>query len=189
MDTLVVVDMQNDFITGPLGSPEAKALLPKVTEFTKGFDGYVCYTVDEHFPQDTDTVELKAFGEHCMVYSDGWKVPQELKTVLEEKGATCIPKDTFMPRTFYTKDNLTMDIWKEYRKHKQQLEGNTIYVCGLCTDICVLNVALNLRNELKYYRIVVLEDLCAGTSPENHQKALDIMKMNCIEVKISEELK
>lgn len=29
---LIVVDMQNDFVTGPLSTPEARAIVPKIVE-------------------------------------------------------------------------------------------------------------------------------------------------------------
>ena len=177
MDILVIVDMQNDFITGCLGTKEAQEILPKVIEFVKNFKGPIFPTMDEHWEGD-DTQELQKFGNHCIVATVGRKYPQELEVLLEKKHAKCYCKNRFMPEKYKRKD-----LWKEvdYAVTENQFDIQDIYVCGLCTNICVLNTALYLRCYLPYENIIILKDLCAGTTPENHQKALDIMKINLID--------
>lgn len=56
---LIVVDMQNDFITGALGSEEARAIVPKVCEKIKAFDGETLFTRDTHGPEYPETQEGK----------------------------------------------------------------------------------------------------------------------------------
>ena len=50
MKVLVVVDMQNDFINGSLGTPEAAAIVPGVVEKIRSCEGLVYATQDTHFP-------------------------------------------------------------------------------------------------------------------------------------------
>lgn len=177
MDILVIVDMQNDFITGKLGTKEAQEVLPKVMDFVKNFKGFIFPTMDEHWKDDY-TQELQAFGPHCMIDTVGRKYPQELEVLLEQRDCQYYCKDAFMPYQGYEDKDLCEDI---SNLTQEENEPVNIYVCGLCTDICVLNTALYLRCYLPHEKIIVLKDLCAGTTPENHQKALDIMKINLID--------
>lgn len=177
MKTLVVIDAQNDFITGPLGSKEAQEVLPKIVDYVKAFEGKVLYTMDEHWEVD-ESQEIQKFGLHCMIDTVGRKIPQELEVEFEKKDAQCFCKETFMFTSNYNEEHLDYAI-EDYNVEKQE---NIIYLCGYCTDICVLNNALYLRSNLPYERIVVLKDLCCGTSKEMHEKALDILKVNLIEV-------
>ena len=188
MKTLVIVDMQNDFITGKLGSKEAQAILPKVIDFVKSFNGDIRYTMDTHSKQEKPSVEIQKFGEHCMDDSIGQLIPQELEIELKKKDAEEYIKNSFMPNDDYTDVSLWEDILDAEKYEGVHYQNNDVYVIGLCTDLCVLNTALYLRNNLQYDNIIVLEDLCAGTTFENHQKALDIMKINLIDVKKSEEV-
>ena len=181
MDILVIVDMQNDFITGVLGTKQAQEILPKVTEFVKNFKGHIFPTMDEHWEKDY-TQELQKFGNHCMLDTVGRKYPQELEVLLEQRDCVFYCKDSFMPYEGYDDNCLQRDIHSLIQgRHKP----NNIYVCGLCTDICVLNTALYLRCYLPHENIIVLKDLCAGTSKDLHEKALEVMQSNLIEVKES----
>ena len=180
MKALVVVDMQNDFITGKLGSKEAQELLPKVVEFVKNFDGCICYTKDVHCKTNSDLKEIEKFGFHCMLQSQGFDIPEELQTVLKDKNAKCYYKNTFMPAFEFDKQDLLTDLCGQ--------RASEIYVIGVTTDICVLNTALWIRNGLDRRNVVVLKDLCAGTSKDLHEKALDVMQSNIIDVKESREV-
>lgn len=160
---LVVIDMQNDFVTGNLGTAEAQAIIPKIYSYIINFDGDIYFTQDTHRGNYKETLEGKTIPSHCMVDTKGWQIVPELSVFAEET----IKKDTFGC------DIHSKLAWQgKYYKE--------ICFVGVCTDICVLNCALQAIGH--YDKIVVLQDLCAGTTPENHQKALDIMKINCIEV-------
>ena len=189
MKTLVLVDMQNDFITGKLGSKEAQAILPKVIDFVKSFNGDIRYTKDTHSKHEKPSIEIQHFGEHCMDDTVGQLIPQELEVELAKKGAEEYLKNSFMPNDDYADVSLWEDILDAEKYEGVHYQNNDVYVIGLCTDLCVLNTALYLRNNLQYDNIIVIEDLCAGTTPENHQKALDIMKINLIDIKTTEDVK
>ena len=180
MKALVVVDMQNDFITGKLGSKEAQALLPKVVECVKNFDGGVYYTKDIHHKTNLGVKEIEKFGFHCMLRSQGFDIPEELQMVLNDKNAKCYYKNTFMPAFEFDKQDLLTDLCGQ--------RASEIYVIGVTTDICILNTALWIRNGLDRRNVIVLKDLCVGTSKELHEKALDVMKSNVIEIKESRDV-
>ena len=75
MDYLIVVDMQNDFIDGALGTKEAQAILPAVEEKLKSFRGTVLFTRDTHQPDYLDTQEGKLLPvPHCVQGTAGWEI-------------------------------------------------------------------------------------------------------------------
>ena len=86
MKYLIVVDMQNDFITGSLGTKEAEAILPKVIEKVKNFDGTIIYTKDTHQADYLSTQEGKNLPvEHCIEGSWGWELAGELEILCKGK--------------------------------------------------------------------------------------------------------
>jgi len=179
MNIYVMVDMQNDFISGVFGTKEAQEILPKVINFVK--NKKIFYTMDEHNTIVSEGIELQKFGKHCMEGTVGRLMPQELQVLLDED--YCYRKDTFMPYEQYDGKELWDDILYEEDRNDCKFKNNNVYVFGLCTDICVLNTALYLRNNLQYDNIIILKDLCAGTTPEKHEMALKVMESNLIEVK------
>lgn len=170
MKTLVVVDMQNDFITGPLGSPEAQALVEPMVDYIKKFDGSrVVYTYDTHREDYLTTNEGKHLPvEHCMFYSEGWKIPKELTKAAGIRLKLCY-KNSFG-------DLDLIDICKGE-------DEDEIEICGVCTDICVVSNALLLKAAYPERKISVIENLCAGTSPEMHREAINVMKSCQIDIK------
>ena len=95
-DILIVVDMQNDFVTGALGSPEAVAVLPKVVEKVRRFDGRVLFTRDTHEENYLDTQEGKLLPVlHCMKNREGWEFPAEMEKIRLEKAAEVYEKPCF----------------------------------------------------------------------------------------------
>ena len=159
---LLVVDVQNDFVSGVLGSKEAPLIVPKIVDYVKNFDGEVIFTRDVHDEvYYFKNIEGKKIPIHCVSGTEGSEIVEVLKPY-----AKCVwNKDHFGCKLDPMQLNLKYDI----------------EICGLVTDICVLNIALNCVNSY-CNSVTVLSDLCAGTTPENHQKALDIMRVNCIEV-------
>lgn len=164
MKYLIVVDMQNDFITGSLGSKMAEAILPRVVEKVKGFDGKVIFTRDTHFADYLQTQEGKHLPvEHCIKDTHGWQICDALAPYVTE----VVDKVTFgsieLPR-------LLTDV-------------EEIELCGLCTDICVISNAMILKATFPETEIVVDSACCAGVSVESHNNALDAMKAVQITVK------
>ena len=168
MKLLVVVDMQNDFIDGALGSPEAVAILPYVKALIQGFDGKVLFTRDTHFDNYMDTQEGKNLPvPHCIKGSEGWQIHPELDAL---RTTEAIDKITF------GSTELVDVIGRE-----QSVESITFV--GLCTDICVISNVMTVK--AFYPEIPLLVDAagCAGVTPDSHKTALAAMKMCQVEVK------
>ena len=167
MKYLIVVDMQVDFITGSLGSPLATAILPRVVEKVKGFDGRVIFTRDTHFADYMSTQEGKNLPvPHCMKDSDGWQICDELRPYAR----TVVDKVTFG----------SVELPALLADCGEQIER--IELCGLCTDICVISNAMLLKAAFPEVPIAVDAACCAGVSVESHNTALDAMRAVQIEI-------
>ena len=168
MKYLIVVDMQNDFITGTLGSEIAKEIVPNVVEKVKNFDGKVIFTRDTHYDEYMQTQEGKNLPiKHCIKDTDGWQICDELKPYVNE----VVDKITFgsinLPK-----------ILEDYNEEIEKIE-----LCGLCTDICVISNAVILKAAFPEVKIEVDSNCCAGVSVESHNTALNAMKAVQIAVK------
>ena len=161
---LVVVDMQNDFIDGTLGTAEAVAIVPKVAEKIKNFDGTVLYTRDTHEENYMETQEGKNLPvPHCIRDTEGWQIRAEL----QQAGAEVVDKPTFGSRTLAEK---LVEMNRE-----EAIESITLI--GLCTDICVISNAFVIKAFLPETPIFVDAACCAGVTPESHARALEAMKV------------
>ena len=170
---LIVVDMQNDFITGALGSAEAQAIVPNVAEKIKGWDGLVLFTRDTHYEDYKGTLEGKKLPiPHCIKNTYGWNIINELKELSNTN-------NTIDKYTFGFKDWAWIldKVFKIYKEDKFEFE-----LCGVCTDICVVSNALALRMFYPNTKITVDASCCAGVTPEKHKAALEVMKSCQIEV-------
>ena len=162
---LIVVDMQNDFIDGALGTKEAVAIVPNVKKKIEEFQGKVIFTRDTHFENYMDTQEGKNLPvPHCIKDSDGWKIRPELD---ELRTTEAVDKITF-----------GSDVLGELLKaeHEKEAIGSITFV-GLCTDICVISNAMIAKAFLPEVPVVVDATCCAGVTPESHKNALAAMKM------------
>ena len=176
MRVLVVIDMQNDFIDGSLGTKEAQQIVPRVVEKVKNFDGYVLFTRDTHKEDYLNTQEGKKLPiEHCILSTHGWQICSQLDSLRTE---TPIDKVTFASVGL-------AQILKARNNYNEKIES--IKLVGLCTDICVISNALLLKAFLPETPIIVDAACCAGVTPESHQQALQAMKMCQIEI-INESL-
>jgi len=166
MKYLIVVDMQNDFITGSLGTKEAEAILPKVIEKVKSFDGTVIYTKDTHREDYLSTQEGKNLPvEHCMEGTWGWMLADELETL--SRNHKVFHKPTF--------GSVELAEFLAEENKRETLEE--IELCGLCTDICVISNAFVIKAKLTEVPVAVDASCCAGVTPESHINALSAMKM------------
>ena len=170
---LIIIDMQNDFVTGPLGTPEALGIIPYLKDKLKAAeDGRttVIFTRDTHFDNYSSTLEGKMLPtEHCKIDTNGWEIIPELNT----HKAKILNKFTFADRYF------AEELADCYDFSAEEAE---IELCGVCTDICVVSTALMLRSFLPNVKIKVDSKCCAGTTPKKHKAALDVMKSCQIEV-------
>ena len=167
MKYLIVVDMQNDFITGSLGSAHAAAIIPNVVEKVKAFPGNVIFTRDTHGDDYLQTQEGKKLPVvHCIKGSAGWQICDELNPYVEQ----VVDKVTFGSVTL------------PHILSKQGEPIEEIELCGLCTDICVISNAMILKAAFPEVKITVEASCCAGVTTESHNTALNAMKAVQIEV-------
>lgn len=172
-DMLIVIDMQKDFITGPLGTPEAEKIVPAVKSLIKKWDDALFATLDTHGYTYLETHEGKNLPvPHCIEYTDGWLPPKELQ---EEYSAKKYVVEYVRKSTFGT-----FDLFSRIDEYYDA--PPTLYLCGVCTDICVVSNALSLRAKYPESDIYVIEDCCAGTNPEKHKEALSVMRSCHIKV-------
>ena len=163
---LVVVDMQNDFIDGALGTKEAVAIVPHVEEKIRTFDGTVLFTRDTHETWYLDTQEGKKLPvPHCIRDTEGWQIRSELDALRKTEA---IDKETFG-----STDLAAMN-------EDEKIESITFV--GLCTDICVISNALLVKASLPEVPIIVDAKCCAGVTPESHENALKAMEVCQIEI-------
>lgn len=166
MDFLIVVDMQNDFIDGSLGTKEALSIIPAVKEKIKSFNGKVVFTRDTHNSDYLSTQEGENLPvEHCIKDSNGWKIHSELDVLCEH--------ETFDKPTF---GSVALGQYlKAYDTYEEKISSVTLI--GLCTDICVISNAMLIKAFLPEVRIFVDAACCAGVTPESHERALDAMSV------------
>lgn len=165
---LIVVDMQNDFINGSLGTKEAENIVTNVIEKIKQYendDADIYYTKDTHFDNYLDTIEGKNLPvEHCIKGTEGWMIPSN---ILRDHQGYVIEKYTFGSKDLFDY------LYKIYLNEPFA----SIELIGLCTDICVISNALLAKAYFPNIIIIVDSMCCAGVTIESHQKALDTMKM------------
>lgn len=163
-DTLIVIDMQNDFITGSLGTPEARSIVAAVGEKLRCYrqgGRRILFTRDTHEENYLDTPEGKKLPvKHCIRNTWGWEIVDGLDT----EGCPIIDKPTFG--------------WTRWGE--EQL--GSVELVGLCTDICVVSNALILKATFPEAEIAVDASCCAGVTPETHRAALQTMRMCQIDV-------
>lgn len=164
---LVIVDMQNDFVYGALGSPEAQSIvgnIKKKLDSARQNGDLVIFTRDTHYENYLDTKEGKYLPvKHCVKNTEGWEIVPELTPNGNE---IVIDKSTF--GTFELPIRI-MDFYHDFY--------NNIEICGVCSDICVISNALMLKAYYSEFgNIYVDHQCCAGSNPANHDAALNVMK-------------
>ena len=163
-ELLVVVDMQKDFIDGSLGTKEAQAIVEPVCEKIRSFNGDVIYTRDTHSENYLDTLEGKNLPvKHCIKDTEGWQIQKDVYEAGSGKTLCVIDKPVFG-----SVELTEIAFIGRYEK---------VTLIGLCTDICVVTNALLLKTKLKEIPVAVIENLCAGVTPQSHKAAVETMKM------------
>lgn len=169
---LIVIDMQNDFIDGSLGTPEAEAIVPAVADKIRSYPSAdVFATRDTHPENYLETQEGKNLPvPHCIAGTKGWEIAPSL--------APLIPEDHVFDKPTFGSTDLAAFLAAENRKAPLELE-----LVGLCTDICVVSNALLLKAVMPEVPITVDSACCAGVTPEKHAAALATMQSCQIQVK------
>lgn len=172
---LIVVDMQNDFIDGALGTAEAQAIVPavadRITECRK--NGWTLIaTLDTHGENYMDTPEGRKLPvPHCIKGMPGWQIHDAVAAALS-RDCLFVEKPTFgsirLP-----------EIIAEMTAGAEQV---TIELLGLCTDICVVSNALLLKAHFTDAAIAVRRACCAGVTPATHEAAL--ATMGCCQIDV-----
>ena len=169
---LVVVDMQNDFVDGALGSQQAVEIVPAAVKKIKNFDGEIFVTLDTHFDDYLETSEGKKLPvKHCIKKSNGWKLNKDIESALKNKKCTFVEKNTF--------GSVKLPKLIEQAAGKEDL---SIELIGLCTDICVVSNALVLKASFPEVPISVDSACCAGVTNEKHEAALETMRSCQIDI-------
>ena len=166
---LVVVDMQNDFVSGSLGSDDAKAIVGNVVKMIEAWQGEIVCTYDTHYENYLETKEGRMLPvKHCIENTEGWQLCPEVEKALGSKEYKVFRKPTFGSEDLAA-----------YLK-----EGNydEIHFVGLCTDICVISNVMLTKAALPESEFVVHADCCAGVTTESHENALNAMKMCHIQI-------
>lgn len=160
MDYLIVVDMQNDFIDGALGSIQAQSIVPYVKNLIHNFCGQVLFTRDTHETDYLFTQEGRNLPvPHCIRNTDGWQIRPELDVL---RCTQAIDKPTFGSTALI----------EQLAKN----EPSSITFVGLCTDICVISNVMLVKAFYPEVPIYVDALGCAGVTPESHCNALEAMK-------------
>ena len=166
---LIVVDMQNDFVSGALGSPEARAIVPNVVQKCQDVrkeGGSIIFTKDLHYEDEYyHSLEGVYVPRHCMAMENGHWIIEELQNYIENQ----VVKSTY-----------GYQHWGDWRP--TFANADAIELCGVCTDICVISNALLLRSMYPTTPIIVDASCCAGLTLEKHKAALEVMKSCNIEI-------
>lgn len=164
---LIVVDMQNDFVTGSLGTEEAKAIRSRVLHKVRDFKGNVIFTLDTHNEDYLNTQEGKRLPvSHCIKGTEGWELIPELKEIQVSDNYMTFEKNTFGSRSLagYLSD--------KYGRG----EVESVELIGLCTDICVVSNALLIKAYMPELSVMVDASCCAGVTQDKHEAALRTME-------------
>lgn len=166
-EVLIIVDMQNDFVTGSLANKDAELMIPKMIMKLKKNKKDLIFTMDTHNKDYLKTQEGKNLPiEHCIKDTKGWHIIPQLAEFLG-KAKYIAEKDTFGGFSLVT-------LTKDY---------DTIEFIGVCTDICVIANALMLKMFYPEKEIIVDKKCCAGTTKANHNAALKVMKSCQVTIK------
>ncbi|MBQ7950939.1 MAG: cysteine hydrolase [Clostridia bacterium] len=163
---LIVIDMQNDFINGSLGTKEAEAIVPAVVSKIKAYREEkldIWFTKDTHEKAYLTTLEGKNLPvEHCIRETDGWELHPEIFALVQ-------PEDKIFEKPTFG----SVDLGQAVR------DGNfsKVELCGLCTDICVISNCAVIKAFCPETELTVDTSCVAGVTPESSDRALEAMKM------------
>ena len=169
-ELLVVVDMQNDFITGVLGTDEAVKIVPNVCKKIEGWNGDIIMTRDTHSDNYMETAEGRMLPvPHCIEGSEGWQFNEDVK-----KSYDMVAEGVGSGNFFAIVNKVSFGSIP-LANIVREIVYDRIVLCGVCTDICVISNAMILRAACPEATIEVDAACCAGVCPQSHSAALDAM--------------
>lgn len=165
MKVLIVIDMQNDFVDGALGTREAEKIVSRVAQkirHAKEHGDQVVFTQDTHTPDYLRTQEGTLLPVvHCVKGTDGFELCEPIAALVGD--SVVFEKSTFASVAL--------------AKYLCELRPDEVELVGLCTDICVISNALMIKSFLSETKVIVDASCCAGVTPQSHENALNAMKM------------
>ena len=187
---LVIVDMQNDFVDGALGTPEAQAIVPKVADYIRTHadkDTVLVFTKDTHEVNYMDTLEGKNLPvAHCIKDTHGWEIHPAIQEALYDVRGKYDSCDTYFP---YMADHIickpsfgSLDFVNLLYALNDDYGVDEVTLMGLCTGICVLSNAMLAKATLPEVPVRVVEECCACVTPDSHKTAIDAMRLCQIEI-------
>lgn len=185
MKVLVIVDMQNDFIYGPLGTPESQAIIPVMAERLKEYEyehPLVLFTKDTHYSDYMDTQEGKNLPvSHCIEDTPGWSICKAISSVVDRNpNFYSYSGNDIVGSRIYKNTFGSMRLAELLRDNEDKIDE--VVFMGVCTDICVVSNAILVKAYCPEMRVTVDASCCAGTTPENHKAALQVMK--CCQINV-----
>ena len=185
---LIVIDMQKDFIDGALANSDAQAIVKPMADLISRFSSDIIFTRDTHGYDYLNTAEGKKLPiEHCIEGTIGWTVHQDLIYSARESHPDMSHVYVFDKTTFGAAGALASEITSNIYS-ASNIDNAIIYVCGTCTDICVVSNVLGLKEEFPETKICVIEDLCAGLTKEKHNAAIEVMKSCQVDIISSKDI-
>lgn len=170
---LLVVDYQNDFVTGALGFPRAKALCEGIHRKVRkcADEGYkIIFTQDTHTENYLNTQEGKLLPvTHCIIGTEGWELYGELSKMPD----SILQVSTFIHKNTFGSDQLLETLQTLQSNQTDHIER--IEICGVVTNMCVISNAVICKSALPESEIIIHGDLCASFDEDLHKKALDVM--------------
>ena len=164
---LIIIDVQNDFVTGSLGTQEARRMLPRLLDKASRFSGEILLTKDSHSDNYLDTQEGKMLPvPHCIIGTEGWEFPRELEELRAKRNAKVYQKPCF------GSTELVSDLKEAYENNML----DSVELVGICTDICVISNALMIKSAMPELPVFADASCCAGVTPEKHEAALEVMR-------------
>ena len=179
MNVLVLVDLQTDFIDGSLGTLEAQTIIPRIVKKINNYpdksNTLVLYTKDTHYDDYLDTLEGSILPiKHCIENTPGWSINKDVERAVKSNRFLSYSSDKIINSRVYKNTFGSDDLREFFVKFVDKIES--VEFVGLCTDVCVVSNVLMARQALPNTEIYVDKNCCAGTTPDKHEAALEVMK-------------
>ena len=186
MRVLVVVDVQNDFVSGSLGSITAQSIIPhmksRIKDYADSGDTLILFTKDTHDENYDKTLEgTRLPVSHCVRDTKGWSIVKEISSLADGYSNFLLYSDEEVIHSRILKDTFgSVKLAEVLKKHEEDITDITFM--GFCTDICVISNVLLVKAYMPNTRIIVDASCCAGTTLDKHLAALEVMKSCHIDV-------
>ena len=175
MKIVVVVDVQNDFVYGALGSAEAQATMKNIIDRLMQVRpaDFVIFTRDTHNENYFDTQEGKNLPVlHCVYNTEGWRLADNIDDIVLAEQVAYINKPIFG----------SYELIEDMKSYLKAFNVTEIELFGFCTDICVISNALMIKSAFPELKVQVNAECCAGVTPAKHEAALEVMRSCQIEI-------